>query len=93
MNYYAQAIDLIFGQQIEARAILIEIAKQNPAAIVKGCKFLKKVPAWHEIALAYMQSGQKILAIKACREKTGMQLKEAKQAVEKLWKEGEEKWG
>ena len=72
---------------MDARQLLIEIAKTNPAAIVRGYRLLKGIPAWHAMALSYMRSGLKIHAIKVCRKKTGMGLKESENAVEKLWEE------
>lgn len=83
MNYYSRAIEILTKHDNLAKDILIEIAKSNPSAIIKGYNSLNH-PNWQDEVLPILRSGQKINAIKRCRELTGMGLKEAKQAVEEL---------
>lgn len=84
MNYYAQAIDIIWNHLSLSDKILIEVAKMNPSVIVKAYDKLTGASEWERGAKDLVTSGLKVQAIKYCREQTGMGLKEAKEAVEKL---------
>jgi ribosomal protein L7/L12 len=87
MNYYAEAIEIITKYRNTADLILIEIAKMNPAAVIKGNDALRargKNTYWHKDVIPYLKKEQKIKAIKLCREITGMGLREAKEAVENI---------
>jgi len=79
MNYYAQAIEICSIDQ-NWKAIVIEIAKNNPSAVVNALNG----QGWQVECRELMIAGEKIQAIKACRSVTGMSLKEAKAAVEAL---------
>lgn len=91
MNYYSRAIDILEEHTSESdqRKILVEIAKTNPAVLCKVCDklFAKKV-SWQETVIPILKAGQKIEAIKQCRNLTGMDLRTAKEAVEKLMDNG-----
>ena len=81
-NWYAEAIDVLmkrgnFGE------ILTEIAKVHPKAVVMANRAVNG-PLWQERCYNILKTGRKIEAIKVCRQLTGMGLKEAKEAVEKL---------
>lgn len=51
---------------------------------VRLAQLLKKLSGWRNEALALLQAGRKIDAIKLCRHETGMSLKDSKAAVENL---------
>lgn len=80
MNYYARAIDVVTNPETDFRALVIEIAKRHPKAV---CEVAVFVP-WETECLPLIQANQKIEAIKACRNSTGMTLIDAKNAVEAL---------
>jgi ribosomal protein L7/L12 len=81
MNYYEVAIDIISKDQ-DWRELVFEIAKKNPSAIVSA--YAKNKNLWQFEAKKLMDAGEKIKAIKYCRNETGFSLKEAKDAVEAL---------
>ena len=83
MNYYAEAIDIITKRRSAAELILTEIAKINPGAIVAGYKSMQLGNLQAEV-LPMLRAGQKVTAIKRCRELTGWGLKESKDACEAL---------
>lgn len=95
-NYYREAINIIFKiDHSVAHEMIIEIAKSKPSIVVKTFMALYKkeryVPMplphendWISEVIPFLKSGQKIKAIKKCRELTGLSLKAAKQAVENL---------
>ncbi|HWT01147.1 MAG TPA: ribosomal protein L7/L12 [Pyrinomonadaceae bacterium] len=80
MNYYAQAISIITDSNTDFRKLVLEIAKSHPKIIVDAV--LKH--GWQAEARLLIQAGQKIDAIRLCRNLTGLSLKEAKDAVEAL---------
>lgn len=82
-NYYAQAIDILMNNRCCKDQLLTEIAKANPAAIVKGFKAYQ-ASTWVGIVKPIYAAGRKIDAIKECRKLTGMSLKKAKAAVESI---------
>ena len=79
MNYYAQAIEICTKNQ-DWKAIVIEIAKKHPKAVIDAVSN----QGWQAECKLLMETESKIHAIKACRNATGMGLKEAKEAVEGL---------
>lgn len=83
MNRYAQAIEVVTNPICDFRALVIEIAKRNPGAVVKAALAIND-PArlWLKEVDGYLHTGQKISAIKLWRAETGLGLKEAKDAVE-----------
>ncbi|UCC41430.1 MAG: ribosomal protein L7/L12 [Candidatus Aminicenantes bacterium] len=93
MNYYAKAIDILFDVMSHKRnplELIREIAKLNPAIIIRAAKNISA--PWMEAAIPLLKEGQKILAIKKCRELTGLGLKEAKEAVDELEKLKIKEW-
>lgn len=77
MNYYARAIDIITNPETDFRTMVIEIAKRHPKAVCEVAVFTP----WEKECLPLIHAGEKIQAIKVCRNLTGMPLKEAKDAV------------
>ena len=90
---YKKVIDLT-QSDLDWKAIALDLAKNHPAAFVKSAnrvdRFLKRNLAderrqldeeclriWHE-------EGNKVGAIKHCRNQTGTSLKEAKEHIESL---------
>ena len=84
MNYYAEVIEIVTEKKMLAEAIMIEAAKIAPSVIVKAYRKVSGEDSWVPGAKELIIAGQKIQAIKYCREKTGMGLKEAKEAVENI---------
>ncbi len=87
MNYYPKAIEIITDSSgFTNKALLIEVAKHNPCAIVRANEAIlkrKNKSSWIEKVRPVVANGRKIEAIKLCRELTGLGLKEAKGAVER----------
>ncbi len=83
-NYYSQAIQVLADSKTDFRALVYEVAKENPSAIVKAAKRLKIGFGWQEECASLRAANRTIEAIKRCRELTGMGLREAKEAVEAL---------
>lgn len=86
MNYYAKAIDIITNPETDFRAIVIEIAKRHPKAVFEA-NHEQTVSGWEREVIPLLRTEKKIHAIKVCRERTGLTLKDAKEAVETLMKE------
>lgn len=97
-NYYAEAISRIDEMgSLEAEKIwevLVEIAKAHPSVFVKAYDMVCN-PKIDQVFVCQGAKdckkfvGEKIKAIKACREATGKGLRDAKDAVEgecPLWK-------
>lgn len=93
MNYYAKAIDILCEVMTGHRngiKLLREIVKLNPAIVIRAAQNISA--PWMEAAIPLLKEGQKILAIKKCRELTGLGLKEAKEAVDELEKLKIKEW-
>jgi len=88
MKYIKQAIDIISNRDLTERDmynILTEIVKSNPSVLVKAHRRLAIVTSsWKQEVIDMCRSGNKIAAIKRCREKTGLGLRDAKDTVERL---------
>jgi len=82
-NKYAEVIDVISDQSNDWRAIVIEAAKIAPSVISRAASNAKHGP-WQKQAKALLAAGEKLEAIKLCRNMTGMTLKDAKEACEAL---------
>lgn len=78
LNYYKHAIEILSKQDVNWRAIVYEIAKDHPKAIVDCFREDWEVPVKEALGLG------KVPAIKLYREITGKSLKEAKEAVDKM---------
>ena len=83
MNYHKQAIDIIEYNKGLRDKLIVQIAKDNPAALVNAFNSIGSEP-WVVKVAPLLEIGQRIPAIKLCRELTGMGLIEAKAAVESL---------
>ena len=83
-NYYAQAIQVLANDKTDFRALVYEIAKENPEAVRKAAERLNPSFGWQKTCASLMASDLKVAAIKHCREATGLGLKDAKDAVEAL---------
>jgi ribosomal protein L7/L12 len=80
-NFYAEAIAIITDDSTNFKKLLIEVAKFNPEVLVAA----KEGQGWQaEVRAILKNGGGKIDAIKACRNASGLGLKEAKDAVETL---------
>lgn len=83
-HYYAKAIDILMGREVDFKSMCIELAKQNPelfCTLAAGAA-PSKDNAWHREAVQFMRNGNMVSAIKLCREKTGFGLKEAKDIID-----------
>ena len=83
MNYYKKAIDILANNKNIHDRLLVEVAKNNPGALVAALKSFKRA-TWIDTVRPLYAAGRKIDAIKECRALTGMNLKEAKAAVESI---------
>lgn len=82
-RFYKLALDIISHDDIDWKKLCVEVAKENPEVLVKSSHNI--IDIWKKEAYRlYVKEGQKIQAIKYCREQTGMSLKDAKEAVEVL---------
>lgn len=82
---YKHVLDIIANMPID-NSLLLQIAKDNPSAVVNAHKALhgKGEPAYYKEVIEYLHDGHKISAIKMVHEQTGMGLKEAKEEVERI---------
>jgi len=84
-NYYKDVIDyLYFENDINYADIVCKIAASHPKIVMDAVKGLNQ-SGWKCEILSYRESGHKLSAIKLWREKTGLGLKETKEAVEEYW--------
>lgn len=89
MNYYPKAIEIVTAPGCDHKAVLMEILKHNPYAIVRAVHNPKaKAEAqttlgWLREVDDFLREGKKISAIKVWRNYTGATLKSAKDEVEK----------
>ena len=83
-NYHKKAIDVL-DSGIDRGEVLVDIAKHNPASVVKAAERLgfDFSEPWLEDVKVLART-RKIDAIKIYRKKTGLGLKESKEAVEAL---------
>jgi hypothetical protein len=86
---YQAAIDIIAQGDYSKKEIALTLAKDEPIKFIEIYKKLNPSymaeppkPEWYKVARGYMNSEQKIPAIKEVRNGTGMGLKEAKDYVE-----------
>ncbi len=92
MNYYAKAIeilDVVLNSQEQEHVLLLEIAKNNPSALVNAeyaltrLKNLRKMTKF-EREMVLLAQTSKITAIKELRRETGLGLRESKERIEEL---------
>jgi ribosomal protein L7/L12 len=81
-NYYAEAMEIITDNNLDWRAVVIEIAKKNPSLIVKATD--KQNNSLVSEVRLLLRANRKINAIKRWRQATGLGLKEAKEVVENI---------
>jgi ribosomal protein L7/L12 len=84
MNHYAAAIRIISDEIVDWRGLVIKIAIHNPAAVTAAYARLNPGPSLETRCRQLMLSDEKIKAIKLWREETGVNLLDAKNAVEAL---------
>lgn len=82
-HYYKAAIDILSQVKTyeQSHEILVQVAKNNPHALVRAHGAIKQVPAWQSIA---MRTESNIEAVKACRAETGASLKVAVDMVKAI---------
>lgn len=80
-NNYAAAMDVITDEAMNFKALVIEIAKHHPAAVLFAHGTLKG-PSWQMEAEELIRADKFIDAIRLCRVRTGSGLKEAKDACD-----------
>lgn len=84
---FGKAIDIIAqvsGDPIQTEAIVIEMAKRHPKILVQIWRSLNGND-WKDACREMLEKEPKrIPAIKLCREKTGLGLKEAKDEIDKM---------
>ena len=85
-NYFAEVISIVTKDTVDAKALLVEIAKHNPAAVVAAHNRLS-VSLWRGESERLLRDGQRIDAIRLCREYTGWGLREAVNACDKIARE------
>jgi ribosomal protein L7/L12 len=84
MNYRNAAIDILLSA-IDDRAILTDIAKHNPAALVSAHRRLERIKAAPLDAQLLAYGSNRVGAIKHYREHTNVSLRDAKDYVDKLF--------
>lgn len=82
-NYYKEALEICTSKATDWQSIVIKIAAKHPSLVVKAYRETVD-ETWRDECKGLMLAGEKIQAIKLCRSLTGMNLKEAKEAVERL---------
>lgn len=86
-NIYAVELTELEQSQFRDREVLFEILKKSPGAYVAAVKRLRdreEYKNWKQECIDLMRAGKKVDAVKACRNATGMGLKDALDAVEAL---------
>jgi len=87
---YAEAITELEKSEFPPQDVIFEIARKSPGAYVSAVKRLreqakkKATNGWMQQCTDLMRADRMTDAIKACRQATGMGLKEAKDTVEAL---------
>lgn len=87
MNHYAEAIRILEKEGINYKALMFEVARKSPAVLMKAARAVgMDAKDWRAECRNLFRGGYgyKINAIKLYREKTGANLKEAKEAVEAM---------
>lgn len=80
---FKKAIEYLTGPGLDLKAVIIGIAKTNPAVFCRAAERAKYPAAkWRGEAEALVLNGKKINAIKLRRENTGLGFKEAKEMVD-----------
>ena len=88
MDNYIEAIKIINKYRNDPMFLLLQILQNHPEVIIEVCK--GELKDWEREVLkiygsnTYQLGLPLIPAVKLCRELTGMGIKEAKEAVEKL---------
>jgi len=85
-KFFSTAIDLIADPETDFRKICIELAKSNPKAL---CEAAGMNVYWRKEALRILNKEGGVPAIKYVRQELGTSLKEAKDLVDSLAREGE----
>lgn len=74
------------ANEFDKTAVLLEICNRNPDLLL-DCVHTATTPSWQKEAEGLLRAQKKIEAIKLWRGKTGMTLKDSKDAVEALQRE------
>lgn len=88
MNYYAKAISIIVSGRPDWFSIVAKIAENHPKAVVDAVQSIDGKPIrgdvidWAEEARTIMDQGERVEAIKYCRNNGGLSLKEAADFVD-----------
>lgn len=77
-----KAIDILLDDDNDWKKLCAEMAKRQPTLFVRVAT--ESSDSWTVHAKLLVESGNKIGAIKYCRNETGLGLREAKEAVEAL---------
>lgn len=85
MNHHKTVIDILSAPDIDYKALVLEIAKSRPAAVVRAYAEVKaQAEPWRHDVIDLLKSDQYVNAIKCVRENTGWMLKEAKDYCDKM---------
>ena len=92
VNWYARALDVLAQDcnDCDSDQIVLEIAKRNPSVLVKAVEAIcqrerGESHPWLKEFSELVRQGQMVKAVKLHREKTGITLKEAKEAHDNEW--------
>lgn len=84
-NYTKQAIDILAMENLNHESLLLKILKIRPSVIVKAYENTAQImPEWLKEVIKELKAGYKIRAIKLYRQETGMGIKEAKEACDRI---------
>ena len=86
VNWYARAMELMV-QGCDSAEVILEVAKRHPSVLVRSIEAIdqRKREAsepWRQEFSELVRNRQVVKAIKLYREKTGIPLKEAKEAYD-----------
>ena len=91
MSAYKQVIDLLMQPDLDHRALVIQIAKDEPTVLIAAAEALKKhltltspTIQWQREVVDLIIGGNKVNAIKTIRKETNFGLKEAKDIADHL---------
>lgn len=82
---FKRAIEYLTGPGLDVRAVVVEIAKTNPAVFCRAVESVSEEVSsakWRREIENFLRDGKKIHAIKLYRQVTGEGLKDAKGAID-----------
>jgi hypothetical protein len=83
--YYKQAIDLLMNSDLDFRAMIVRLAKEDPETFINLTNKPKKSEEYLYRVVSEIKNGNKVSAIKILRENTGFMIKESKDIVDNLY--------